>query len=300
MKQFLILLVFLTISFYSSSISQEEMASDTTDEYEEWDLDFWMPDVYVDKDRVILEGDYLMSTPSISQDVFNNDFSQINGFSVRLGNADYGTSVAGTNLLKFEMGLAVDLRFTNSDIDVLGNGGKINTSINSYGLYDEKGYGYLLGGDASIILTHGGSINWNTIEYTNPEGVVDFEERNKLERYRDQIRFGDSYEAGIRVRVIDNIGFYGSYSENIIYPRHLFLYWSVGYLIEGIGHGIANTLINKIKKSSPYLVPVAHFLIQNGISYGFYRLRENNMNWPFNTTEPLIQQNYRLGLSLIF
>ena len=60
----------------------------------------------------------------------------------------------------------------------------------------------------------------------------------------DGVRFGELYEAGVKIRLADNIGLSTTYSENLIMPRFMFWYWSLGKIIEGTSQGLADFFIN--------------------------------------------------------
>jgi hypothetical protein len=46
--------------------------------------------------------------------------------------------------------------------------------------------------------------------------------------------------------------------------------------------------------------PVVAFILKGAISYGMYELRSNNMNWPIKTAEPMMFDNYKVGITFTF
>ena len=46
--------------------------------------------------------------------------------------------------------------------------------------------------------------------------------------------------------------------------------------------------------------PSLSFVLQNALNYGFYELRQKNMNWPIETVAPLAFDSFNIGISLSF
>ena len=186
------------------------------------------------------------------------------------------------------------------NIDEIGENNSLNSEVLSFGLLTSDGYGYTLSDDFFILLTHGAGLSWNSLNFTNPSGIVDSSEIDRILVMDDGIRFGEMFEAGLKIRLIDNLGVTATYSENLIMPRFLFWYWSLGKIIEGTAQGLASFFVDRVKTTTPTLVPIIYFIVKNGISYGFNRLREKNMNWPSETAPPLFERNFNIGISFIF
>ncbi len=267
--------------------------------YREWDFDFWSMDSYSDLKRPTIELEYGMNEAFYNEDAFSTEFNPNNRFMGKIGFANYGETVAGTGLLKYSFS---SLFFGQSlgDIDEIIEDQTLNSKVLSFGMLSSSGYGYTISGNFQILLTHGTGLSWNSLDFTNPNGIVDANQIDRIKVMDDGIRFGETFESGIKVRLIENIGITATYSENLIMPRFLFWHWSLGKLIEGTTQGIASYFVNRVKKTSPTLVPILYFVVKNGISYGFHRIRENNMNWPSNTAPPLFQRNFNIGVSFIF
>jgi len=52
--------------------------------------------------------------------------------------------------------------------------------------------------------------------------------------------------------------------------------------------------------ASPTAVPVVHFLLKNGLSYGVYQLRKEKMNYPFDSEAPIVNDTFKVGVTFIF
>ena len=55
-----------------------------------------------------------------------------------------------------------------------------------------------------------------------------------------------------------------------------------------------------IIKASPTLTPIVYFLLKNGLSYFFYTLKQEDMNWPFNSKAPLTLEAVKIDLKITF
>lgn len=267
--------------------------------YNEWDFNFWSMDSYSDLNRPTIELEYGMNKAFYNKDAFITDFNPNNRAMGKIGFANYGETVAGTGLLKYSFN-SLFLAQSLGDIDAIGENFTLNSKVLSFGLISSSGYGYTISNNFQIILTHGTGLTWNSLDFTDPNTIVAPNQLDMIKVMDDGIRFGETFESGIKVRLVENIGITATYSENLIMPRFLFWHWSLGKLIEGTTQGIASYFVDRVKTTSPTLVPILYFVVKNGISYGFHRIRENNMNWPSETAPPLFQRNFNIGVSFIF
>ena len=55
-----------------------------------------------------------------------------------------------------------------------------------------------------------------------------------------------------------------------------------------------------ILKSMPEVAPVLYFILKNGLSYFFFTLKQENMNWPFDTVPPLTFEALKFNLKISF
>lgn len=282
----------------TTEFSSENVSIDSS-KYNEWDFEFWSMDSYNDLKRPTIELEYGMNEAYYSKDAFGTDFNPNNRILGKIGFANYGETVAGSGLLKYSFS-SLFIGQSLGDVESIGDNFSLNSKVFSFGIASSDGYGYILSDNFQIILTHGGGLSWNSLDFTNPSGIVDSNQIDMIKVMDEGIRFGETFEAGIKVRLVENIGITATYGENLIMPRLLFWHWTLGKLIEGTTHGLANYFVNRVKSTSPTLVPILYFIVKNGISYGFNRIRENNMNWPSSTAAPLFQKNFNIGVSFIF
>ncbi|MFN3196307.1 MAG: hypothetical protein ACE364_10180 [Chlorobiota bacterium] len=288
-----------TLLFSQNQIDRSESEVAQTDSnYSKWDFDFWLGAANAELRRPTIEIEYGQNEPSIHEDYLSSEINQNNRILGKIGFSSYGETVAGSGYLKYKF---TSLLVANSmgDIDELLNDGTVNSNVWTFGFNSNDGYGYSLGDKTQLLLTHGAGIAWNSVNFSQTNPALDSSDLSRLELFEDGIKFGDRFEAGVKFRIIENLGLSFTYSENLILPRHLFWHWTLGKLIEGTAHGLSSYFVSTFVDSSPALVPIVYFLLHNGISYGVNRLKEDNMNWPLNTTAPMIQKNFNIGLTLI-
>ena len=178
--------------------------------------------------------------------------------------------------------------------------GTMTTELWRFGFADETSYGYKFGeGNAGLYLGAGSSpLTWGTV---NVQQVgADSVQMAELLRLDDGLRFGEQMNADIDVRFAEPVSLMVRYDWTQIYPRHMFWYWGLSLMIEGVSKGLLSAFINSIGNSSPAALPIMNFILQNGLSMGFKALRMNKMNWPFDTEAPLNVMSYSVGVSVHF
>lgn len=182
------------------------------------------------------------------------------------------------------------------------NGLEIESEMWRVGFERNRGYGYKLGENSSIILFNGYTLNWSRVDFNYPLILTlttnpDFE---TLNMYDESFRFGTSGSGGISFKVINNLMLDASYERSIIFQRHLFWKWAGSAIIESAAQGLLDKFIDEIFESSPYAGPVVSFVLKNALTYGVYELRKDKMNWPFKSESPLTYDQFKFGLTFIF
>ena len=82
--------------------------------------------------------------------------------------------------------------------------------------------------------------------------------------------------------------------------RHLFWKWAGSGIIEAASQGMLDHFIGKIGKSSPMALPIVSVILKSALSYGIYELRQEKMNWPFNSAAPLSYDQWKVGVTFNF
>ncbi len=309
-----IYLLMLALSFCSFSLSSAFAQIDTVDLDVDDEFDFKLD---LDKtefedfnlfrflsgnDQPFMSVSFGITQPKIDKDAFTGNFSNNNFLEGKIG---YSETMLHTNgkILKMEDDF---LGFKYSSEDLFTDE-KENEKIGSkrwvitWG--DSKGYGWALSNNADLVLYSSDIFNWTRIDF-NTENITDTTAlpaiKVKTDNIADDLRFGRSFEAGIRLRFFDNISLIAGYEQEQIFPRFKIWKWAGSEIIEAAISGLASDFISKVIKRSSVGGPIVNFIIKNGISYAFYELRRKDMNWPFKTEAPLVFDNFKIGVSFTF
>ena len=252
---------------------------------------------------------YSWNSPSLSdekhrdyQDPFLYKLTEEKAFEARFGNTT-------DRELYPDDGIS-ETAFSSIYLKYMGKSNILNNELEAdgillkqiqFGIFTSKGYGYKSKADwFGIYLYTGGSINWNDLNYDIPANLNLQTSLEALQTYKGTLRFGQSFESGIKIKLPGPLNVIGAYEKSVVYPRHLFWKWTVSQLIESIGTEAADQFAHAVMRSSPYAGPIVNFVIKTGILLGMYELRKNNMNWPFTTSPPLVTDSWKIGLSLEF
>lgn len=296
-----LILFFLPISLVFAQSSDLEKPKDTTkkETQDSSNAHTFEVGVSLEIGRPTIELTYGQNETYNNEEAFPVKFAKNNQFMAKIGFAHYQEIKKYPGILGYSFP-ALFYSITNGDIDKTGENNPLNSNVNTLGFIVNDGYGYKLGDKFFLILSHGEGLTWSSLDFSNPSGIVDSSYIGRLDVFGDGVRFGEMFDASIKLRLIDNIGITAGYTENLIMPRHLFWYWTLGSVIQDATQYAATYFINSALETSPELVPILYFVLKNGISYGFNRLREKNMNWPFDTAAPLFEKNFNIGISFIF
>ena len=170
-----------------------------------------------------------------------------------------------------------------------------------FGFSSSESYGYRFSNDGEAGIYLGSTkapLSWYSVSVegvpTNPSGLA------AISRFPDALRFGEAATANVDIRVAGPVSVNLGYEWAQVYERHLFWYWGLSSIIEGLADGAAGWFTRSIGKSSPAALPVMHFILRNAIAMGFKALRMEQMNWPFTTVAPLNIQTINLGVNVVF
>ena len=124
-----------------------------------------------------------------------------------------------------------------------------------------------------------------------------------LNEYLGTFRFGDKASYGMKIELASMLQLNANYETSVVYRRHLFWYWSGSYIVSQIGYNALGYFTDDIVDNSPVIGTVFNFLLKAGYQYGYYLLRKENMNWPFNTSgkeAPLTYEMFNVGVTFLF
>jgi len=105
---------------------------------------------------------------------------------------------------------------------------------------------------------------------------------------------------GILLQIFPMMTLRADYERQIIFPRLSFWKFTGSYAVEMIGEEMLDSFVKEIVRSSPNTGPIVNFILKNGYAYAFYELRKEKMHWPFTSTEPLMYNSYKVGMTFTF
>jgi opacity protein-like surface antigen len=234
-----------------------------------------------------------------TQTTLNNafpTFADNYNLEARLGMTTTKVISNSNYVVKYKFNYA-SLNHTNETFGPLDTDlGDMGTKIWRLTLSGNEGYGWKIGPQSAVILYSGSGIAWNWVDFTDTLQTF----APDANTFSEGTRFGQQYEGGIKIKVFKYLTIGAGYETNQIYPRWLCWKWVGSGLIEGAGHGMAGWFVDKIKKSTPAIVPIVDFILHNAINYGMYELRKTDMNWPFETADPFVQNNFKVSMGFTF
>lgn len=303
LKLLVILLTFFSLKF---SVAQQDSSKSSDDwdwhwnwnEWEDWEN--WGFDFGFGKSRPAISLKYGLG--KLDRNDLQSEFVDPNLFELKLGytkdRSAWETDYIVNHSYRF-------IYLSNESNKLSGNeaiGTQIESDMWRFGFGKLHGYGYKLGESAAIIPYYSYTMNWSRIDFKYPDVqtlVVD-NDVEKLNLYNESFRFGTSNEGGVRIKIIDNLILDAGYERSIVFQRHLFWKWAGSAIIESAAQGLLDGFIHEIFESSPAAGPVVNFLLKNALAYGLYELRQEKMNWPFNSEAPIAYDQFKFGLTVVF
>jgi hypothetical protein len=179
-----------------------------------------------------------------------------------------------------------------------GTSSDIETNNWRLGFGSSSGYGYKLGRNAAVTPFFSSSMDWTNINFKNDS--LNSNDERIAQLYDETFRFGSSIDMGIFIQATRLLTLQASYERAIVYERHLFWKWAGSGIIELASHGLLDVFIKEILKSTPAAGPVVFFILKSALGYGLYELRQEKMNWPFDSAPPMAFDNIKFGVTFVF
>jgi len=307
----LFLIGFTSVNLWADEINSTEIINEKSPGINLFsEDDFWDEDL-LDFDFFKSEGKYTLNSyptiefqwgftkPSTHKDLLSQKFFDAGSMDFKIGHTKKRAREKYEGIVEIDFDYVflgrITKDFVSSDEK---SSDKVELNAWRFGVSSLDGYAYKLGGTGELLLYHSKGMVWTKPEFssnTASEQLVDMQKT-----YDDAFRFGNCFEGGIKYQIVEPISVNVGFERTIVYPRHLFWYWTGSEIIEGIGHGLVSGFVKEVMKSSPIAAPIVNFLLQNAISYGSFELRKKNMNWPFDSAMPLLIDNYKVGVSFAF
>lgn len=239
---------------------------------------------------------------SLDHDEVDPSFAPHGALDIRLGYSKRKPLRFHDGLFEREEGYVfletqtIDVAIEDAAVD------ELETESWRFGACFPSGYGYDLGdSDASIFLYHSGGLGWSTMDLQSSWELLP-EERDShyVHQFDDETRFGTTWEAGVRIAPTKMLALETGYQGALVFPRTQFWYFAFGTAVEAFALEAVNGFVDAISETSPHAVPIVHFLLANGVSYGFHELRKEKMHWPIDSAAPLTYDTVKFGISFTF
>ena len=292
-------LLFLLLIIFAANLSAQDRDSKKRSKWRDRWEDRW--DMWDNEARPFLEFNYGLGEPKHKN--LNDSLNKVGMLEFKIG---YST----LDIYERDYILELDDKYifgSNISNDLKDSEKKLtgyNTDAWRFGFGNRTGFGYKLG-EVSILPYYQYDFTWTKLDVKNLpdpsllQTIVPFVEQdvNTLKRYDGAFRFGTSNTGGLKIEVAGLLGLSADYETAVIYPRHLVWKQGGSFLAEQFIIQAVDYFIEEIMDRSPAAAPIVNFVLKNGVSYAFYALRRNDMNWPFKTETPLTYETARFGLS---
>jgi len=264
-----------------------------------WNWDF---DNFNDEfdQRPMIEANYGLSNPkhkSFTKDISKTGLIEFKiGFS-RLESENNDEKINYINQLDdkyfFFSKISTNLLSKKSKVD------GFTSDLIRFGFARREGYGYDAG-VVSIIPYHSDGFLWSKLNNFDKSVITSPSDLKITKRYLNSFRFSTLTEGGVKFEIAKSVSFDASYEAGVVFPRYLIWKHLGSLALEAAGYGLIDNFVDKIFERSSPAAPIVNFILKNGYSYGFYLMKKENMNWPFNTETPLTYESFKLGITFLF
>ena len=291
-------IIIVSLFFISTIFSQ---ANDNDGHIDSYFNDNVMDFIYTS--RPMIEVNYGIGYPGHTQ--FTDEFAAVGNWDLKLGKSERkifkGILIDETERYIFGSYISsAQQNYIDTDGDVLTDSYRFG-----FGSRDGIGYG---GSFLSVTPYVSQDFVWTKLDdfsdslkpapNTEPSSNYDI-----LDDYWGTFRFGDKATYGTKLEFASLFQLNAYFETSVVYRRYLFWYWSGSYLVSQIGFNILARFTDEIVDSSPVIGPIVNFALKAGYLYGYYLLRRENMNWPFNQSgnEPALTfETINIGFSMVF
>ncbi len=291
------IIIFFLVIFSCTIVAQDDDKSG----YEKY-LDNNVLD-FIYKSRPIIEINYGYGTPANKQ--VQAKFTNIGSWDIKLGKSEQKNF--NNILVDLSERYVFGSYISSSTQNISTNDYGITTDAYRFGFGSRDGVGF--GGSGfSIVPYVSQDFVWTKLsDFDDSQTVVSMNNANNtkdvLNNYLGTFRFGDKAAYGLKVEFASMIQLNANYETAVVYRRHLFWYWSGSMIVSQVGYTILGCFTEDIVDSSPVLGSIFNFALKAGYQYGYYLLRKEDMNWPFNMNgneAPLTYETFNVGFTFLF
>jgi hypothetical protein len=233
----------------------------------------------------------------------------------------FGGDLASVGVLDLQLGYRVDRRYGGEDAllhqsthfthvgnlasrltsDAAGLS-EVGTDMWRFGVGAGDGYGYRFASERGrLILQSAGTIGFYTLELEGETaGGLTPVDAASVEQFTTHTRFGESWESAVEVGFGDMLALHAGYERAAVFPSLKFWYWLLSTGLDRGALWALDMFVDEVEDSSPYAAPIVRFVLEGALQYGYYELRKEEVNWPFDTEPPLDYNTFKLGLTTRF
>jgi hypothetical protein len=242
------------------------------------------------------------------QKKFNGDFSKIGSFELKLGYTE--TQELWSEPLIDRNDNFIFGAYHSSDF-VSDNplSSEFDFNVWQFGIGKREGYGFDFE-PVQIIPYTQSSVVWNILKTNQTPGAPVTQDSlvmnsylndvGILDRYNNGVRFGNDYEAGLKVNIASFIDITGGFQFGTIYPRYMVWKQIGSFAMQTAGLALLDEFVDEIMDSSPEAGPIMNVLLKGAFNFAFYKLQQEKMSWPFNSETPLGYENFKFGVTFTF
>lgn len=314
-KKYLLIFILLILASSSHLLAQEKDSTDFDNEddwgnshwWNRWDENDWFDWEF--KGTPFVELNYGLA--NLKQKNMVQDFANLGNGDLKLGYSSK-KNYSDERVLEFNDKYFFVARIGSDMESTTAKVNELRSRMWQFGFAKRKGYGYKLG-SFYILPYNSEGIMWSRLQMTDyPPTIFTTQyppsqsqinamlDREIIDRYDEEFRFGTLSESGIDFDIASTIGINAGYETGVIFPRFLFWKHAGSWIIHEIGMGVLNKFINEVADSSPLSVPLVNFILKGAYNYAFYSLQKDKMNWPFDTETPLTFETIKLGITFTF
>jgi len=291
-------IIIVSLFFISTIFSQ---ANDNDSNIDSYFNDNVMDFIYTS--RPMIEVNYGIGYPGHTQ--FTSEFAAVGHWDLKLGKSE--RKIYKSILLDLTERYIFGSYMSSAQQNYIDTDGEVLTDSYRFGFGSRDGIGY--GGSFLSVTPYvSQDFVWTKLDdfsdslkpapNTQPSSNYDI-----LDDYYGTFRFGDKSTYGVKLEFASLFQLNPYYETSVVYRRHLFWYWSGSFLVSQIGYNILARFTDEIVDSSPVIGPIVNFALKAGYLYGYYLLRRENMNWPFNPSgneAALTYETINIGFSMVF
>lgn len=234
---------------------------------------------------------------SVTQEEFSPAIAKSANLQLKIGGSIIRSEDADAGIVKYKFEyfdlatIAPRLRGESPGADAVVESWRVGGSF-------ESGLGYGTPESMSLVFYDSWGFNWSKVVV--PDQALSADQLAMLKNYEGSLRFGTLGEGGLKFRFTRILSLDAGYERSMIFPRTLFWGWVGSETIERIVQYGADRFVDRVLDSSPGAAPIVSFVLKNGISWGFYELRKKQMNWPFTSAPGMLNDTWKVGLSMMF